>query len=237
VDHAARLHARARDRGVDFPVLWLVRGVLQPAFLVWLRLARSGRELIPPEGPVILAANHRSFLDPFVIGCLPPPGRPVHYMAKLELFAHPLVARLLNHLGAFPVRRGRNDDDALATARVLLERGAIVVIFPEGTRRRPGPPGSPRSGVGRLALESGAAVVPVAVAGTDAVRDGWRIRPRRVRLRCGPPLRVPRAEAPSQALAGRVTDRIWTAVRREWEALGGEPSPVVPEPAPERAAA
>lgn len=216
-----RFHTRARGQGVTLPLWWLVRLVLEPFFVTWLRMQRRGREHVPAGGPVILAANHRSFLDPFVIGCLLRPGRTVHYMAKLELFAHPVVGSVLNRLGAFPVRRGASDDEALETARVLLDRGAIVVIFPEGTRTRPGPLGAPRSGVGRLALETGAAVVPVAVLGTEGVRDGWRIRPHRVRVRCGPAVVLARVKEPSPALAARATARIWQGVEREWEALGG----------------
>ena len=182
-------------------------------------MRRLGREHIPHKGPVILPANHRSFLDPFVIGCLA--RRPVYYVAKKELFAHPVVGWLLNRLGAFPIDRGAGDQQAMDTARLILERGDCVVVFPEGTRQRPGPLGSPRRGVGRLALQTGAPVVPVAVPGTEAVRRGWRIRPHRVTLRCGEPLRLPRVENPTPAQAGALTDRIWPRVELQWEWLGG----------------
>ena len=105
----------------------------------------------------------------------------------------------------------------------ILERGDGVMIFPEGTRVRPGPLGRPRRGVGRLALETGAAVVPVAVIGTDEVRRGWRIYPRRVRVRAGAPLRFPQVDKPSAALAKAVTDRVWPCVELQWEWLGGTP--------------
>src|SRR4029077_17255981 len=99
------------------------------------------------------------------------------------LFARRWQAWILNALGAFPIDRGNADHDAMATAREILERGDVVVIFPEGTRIRPGTLGTPKRGVGRLALETGAPVVPVAVIGTEAIRRGWRIRPHKVRLR------------------------------------------------------
>ena len=214
-----RLHARARDRGVNPLVYWLVRAVLQPFFHLWFRLSRVARDHVPQEGPVILAANHRSFLDPFVIATLM--RRPVYFVAKKELFDRPLIAWLLNALGAFPVDRGNGDGDAMATARQILERGDCVVIFPEGTRVRPGGLGRPKRGVGRLALETGAPVVPVAVIGTERIRRGWRIRPHKVRIRAGAPLTFPLVDHPSPRLALAVTERIWPCVQLQWEWLGG----------------
>jgi 1-acyl-sn-glycerol-3-phosphate acyltransferase len=226
---------RARTRGADPLVYWLARAAVQPFCRVYFRLGRYGRAHIPARGPVLLVANHRSFLDPFVIGLMV--RRPVSFVAKEELFLfHPVASRLLAALGAFPIRRGGADQEAMATARAILDRGDCVLMFPEGTRVRPGPLGRPKRGVGRLALETGAPVVPVAVIGTEAVRDGWRIRPHRVSVRAGAPLRFPRVETPSPALAAAVTDRIWPCVELLWEWLGGEPrsrpAPAAPAPAP-----
>jgi len=189
---------------------------------VYLRMQRLGREHIPTEGPVILASNHRSFFDPFVIGTMT--RRPVYYVAKKELFAYNrLLSWLLNALGAFPVDRGAGDQDSIETAKAILGRGEIVLMFPEGTRTRPGALGKPRRGGGRLALETGAPVVPIAIIGTEDIRRGWRIRPRKVRLRAGRPLHFPKLDNASPALAGAVTDRFWPMVMLQWEWLGGVP--------------
>jgi 1-acyl-sn-glycerol-3-phosphate acyltransferase len=215
------LHTRAREKGVNPFAYLLVRVLFQPFFHVYFRMTRIGREHIPAKGPVVLAANHRSFLDPFVIATMA--RRPMYYVAKKELFRRRWMAWILNALGAFPVDRGTGDVDSIATAKAILARGDIVLIFPEGTRTRPGSLGKPKRGVGRLALETGAPVVPVAVIGTEAVRRGWRIRPHKVRIRAGRPLRFPQVEHVSPALAGAVTDRIWPCVMLQWEWLGGLP--------------
>jgi len=210
---------RTLHRGVNPLMYWVVRAMFVPFFLVYLRMQRVGREHLPRSGPLLLASNHRSFLDPFVIGTLV--RRPVYYMAKRELFEKRWQAWALNALGAFPVDRGAGDRAAMDTARAILARGDCVVVFPEGTRTRPGPLGTPRRGIGRLALETGAPVAPVAVIGSDEVRRGWRIRPRKVRLRVGRPLRYPTVESCSPALAAAVTDRIWACVSVQWYWLGG----------------
>jgi glycerol-3-phosphate dehydrogenase (NAD(P)+) len=220
-DHR-RLHVRARERGVNPIVYWVTRAFLQPFCHLYFRLSRIGREHIPETGPVIFAANHRSFIDPFVIGLCT--RRPIYYVAKREIFQiHPIISWFLSSLGAYPVHRGAGDGEMIETTRAILARGGCVVMFPEGTRTRPGTLGKPKRGVGRLALETGAPVVPVAVIGTESVRKGWRIRPRKIRIRIGRPLTFPRVEKPSPQLAAAVTDRIWPNVMLQWEWLGGLP--------------
>ncbi|HWD75100.1 MAG TPA: 1-acyl-sn-glycerol-3-phosphate acyltransferase [Solirubrobacteraceae bacterium] len=214
-----RVHRRTRERGVSPVVYGIVRVLFQSFFHVYFRMRRIGREHIPRSGPVIIAANHRSFLDPFVIACMA--RRPMYYVAKKEIFAYRPVAWILGALGAFPVDRGAGDAESITTAKAILARGGIVLIFPEGTRTRPGALGKPKRGVGRLALETGAPVVPVAVIGTEAIRKGWRIRPHKVRIRAGRALRFPHVSEPSVTLAGAVTDRIWPCVMLQWEWLGG----------------
>jgi 1-acyl-sn-glycerol-3-phosphate acyltransferase len=216
----SRYHARTREKGVNKPIFWAARVVLGAAIQVYFSLERTGRRNIPRKGPVILAANHRSFLDPFLIGCCL--RRPVYFVAKQELFNKRWQAWILNRLGAFPIKRGEADQESMETARLVLERGGALVIFPEGTRHRQGPLARPKRGAGRLALETGAPVVPIAILGSERARRGWRIRPVWVRIRCGRPLTFPRVERPSPRLAEEVTARLWPCVELQWEWLGGE---------------
>lgn len=219
----AQLRAKTLRRGVNVPLYLIVKAILVPSFRLFLRLQGIGGEEMPRSGPLLLASNHRSFLDPFVIGALM--RRPIYYVAKRELFRRRWQAWLLRSLGAFPIDRGASDEEAMATAKEILLRGDCVLIFPEGTRVRPGPLGAPRRGVGRLALETGAPVMPVAVIGTEQVRNGWRLRPSRVRVRFGRVSRFPRVGEVSPSLAAGATARVWACVALQWEWLGGQAPP------------
>ena len=218
-----RYHAYTRAHSVNWPIYLVARVFLTPFFLVYFRYARTGREYARLKGGLIVAANHRSFLDPFAIGGCLPWRRPMNYVAKVELFERRWQGWILSRLGAFPIRRGESDEEAMETARLIVERGGAVCIFPEGTRTRRGTLRAPKRGVGRLALQTGAPVLPTAVLGTEDVRRGWRIRPRKVKVRLGRAMTFPRAEEPSKALAETVTGRIWPNVLLQWEDLGGLP--------------
>lgn len=216
-------HEYTRRHGVN-PVLYLLARVfMTPFFLVYFRYARTGREHGRVRGGLIVASNHRSFLDPFAIGGALPWSRPMNYVAKVELFERRWQAWFLSRLGAFPIRRNESDEESMETARIVVERGGAVCIFPEGTRIRRGALAEPRRGVGRLALQTGAPVIPAAVLGTEHVRRGWRIRPRKVKVRLGRAMAFPRAEDPSRGLAATVTARIWPNVELQWEDIGGLP--------------
>lgn len=131
-----------------------------------------GLERVPLSGPVILAANHRSFYDVFVLGtCM---RRPIHYMAKQELFDNPVLGRVLPHTGTFPVRRGEADRGAIDSAREVLARGGILGIFIDGTRRHDDAVGGARAGAAMIAAMTGAPIVPVYLHGTDRVVDAPR---------------------------------------------------------------
>ena len=159
-------HERTRRRGVFALVYWPVRFVLKPALLGWFRLRRLGREHIP-DGGVILAANHRSFLDPFIIGaCLP---RPIYFVAKQELFETPwgwwsTASFLPGEAG----RVGRGEHRVTSVGCSPRERPWSS--SPRAPASGQGHSGRPKRGVGRLALETGAPVVPIALTGTERAR-------------------------------------------------------------------
>lgn len=146
-------------------------------FLLDMRV--TGRDNIPQDGGFILAVNHVMFYDvvPVQIAL---GARPIFYMAKGELFSNPLTALLFRSLLAFPVQRGAGDATALDFARRLLERGQVVGIFPEGTRSHGRGLGRGKSGAARLALLTGAPILPVAIDGTQ---DLLRAFPRRTQVR------------------------------------------------------
>ncbi|MGH2971275.1 MAG: lysophospholipid acyltransferase family protein [Gaiellaceae bacterium] len=144
------------------------------------RLRARGRENIPREGGCVLACNHVSSFDPWALGMPLWPRRYLRFMAKSELYWFPLTP-VLNGAGAFPVRRGQADAEAIDTAVRLAREGHVIAMFPEGTRRRKGLvkrfEARPRTGAARIALESGVPLVPAAVCGTDRL---LRLGPLRV---------------------------------------------------------
>ena len=153
--------------------------------------AVEGVEHVPREGAFLLAANHKSYLDPLLVGaCLP---REMRYFAKKELFRVPLLGPLVRIYGSIPVDRDAFDRKGLSLALEILARGQGLLVFPEGTRiRRPGL-AEPREGIGLLALRTGAPVVPVHVRSTwEPRRRLWRRIP--IRLRFGPALTFPRMD-------------------------------------------
>lgn len=220
-DVETRAHARARGKGVSPSLYRLLRVVLTPLLRVWFGLRVAGREHVPDEGPAILAPNHKSFWDPFFLGLAL--RRHVRYMAKLELFRGVLAA-VLPRLGAFPVRRGESDAEALGTARELLAKGALVVVFPEGTRvEETDALARPHHGAARLALDTGAPIVPVAIEGTASLWLGPLPKPRVVHVTFLPPVRP--TDVPAGADPGRelIDERVWPAVLDEYGRLHATP--------------
>jgi 1-acyl-sn-glycerol-3-phosphate acyltransferase len=172
---------------------------------------------VPDAGPAIVAPNHKSFLDAFFVGLST--RRRVCFMAKAELFRPPF-GWLLAQLGAFPVRRGEGDASALETARAILDAGGVGVMSPECTRvDEPDALGAPHHGAGRLALETGAPIVPTAILGTSRLWLGPVPKPRRIDISFLAPVA---ADAPEL-----IDDHVWPAVHEEYGRLRATPGAVV----------
>lgn len=153
---------------------------------VLFRMRITGLEHIPADGPVVFASNHISNLDPIFVSAVA--TRQIHFMAKSSLWTFAPLGKLMEALGAFPVRRGEADRDAIRAAIAHLDAGAGVGIFAEGHRQPHGRLGEPQPGFALLALRKGALTIPVALTGTD--RIGRHLLPRlsKVTITFGPPL-------------------------------------------------
>jgi 1-acyl-sn-glycerol-3-phosphate acyltransferase len=186
-----------------------VHAVAAPVIRAVWRLEVDGAAHVP-AGPLIVVANHDSLSDPFFLGAAV--ERPLRFLAKRELWRNGAVGWILDGLGGIPVDRQRGDVGAVAAAAQALDRGAAVAIFPQGTVL--GPADRPwQRGAARLALTTGAPVVPAAILGANAVlRPGTR-RPRRARVRVviGPPIVVERTE-PTIPATRELTERLRKAV-------------------------
>ncbi|MBE0446594.1 MAG: 1-acyl-sn-glycerol-3-phosphate acyltransferase [Actinobacteria bacterium] len=165
-------------------------------FKLLFRYEITGRQHIPREGSVILAANHMSYLDPIMIAFVSG-SRPVNFMAKAELLKIPVFGWILRKLNTFPIKRGLADKGAIAYVLRILSRGEVLLIFPEGTRYRNGELGQAHPGVASIALKTGTPIVPVGIIGTDQVMpNGSRLpRPVKLRARIGQPITVDKADA------------------------------------------
>ena len=211
--------ARAHQPGWTYTA---VRVVLTPIVMLLYRTRAIERANVPPAGPVILAPNHFSNMDHFF--CCVWLRRRIRFMTKSQIFGGPGVggaalSYLFKNAGHFPVRRGHNDAEAFVTAHSILERGGCVGIYAEGGRSRSGGLGEPRPGLGRLALESGAPVVPVAIHGSKDVRGWRRGRFPQVRVAFGEPVTLERVEAPSREQQVEAAAELFERVRTMYEEL------------------
>src|SRR5262245_61611050 len=170
---------------------WVIKGLLTPVLHVAYRVRVDGRDHVPASGPVILAANHRSFLDSIFIPLMV--RRRVTFVAKAEYFDDPKTAWFFRGVGQIPIRRegGSASQRALDAAMDVLGAGGVFGIYPEGTRTRDGHLHRGHTGVARLSLRSGTPIVPVGMIGTDEVQPVDKKMPRlfrRVAIRFGEPL-------------------------------------------------
>jgi 1-acyl-sn-glycerol-3-phosphate acyltransferase len=185
--------------------------LLTPVALTLYRTRAIGAGNVPAGGAFILAPNHFSNMDHFF--CCVYLRRRIRFMSKSQFFGNnPVLSYLFRVSGHFPVRRGHNDEEAFVTAHSVLARGGAVGIYAEGGRSRSGGLGEPRPGIGRLALESGLPVVPVAIHGSSDVRRWRHGHFPRVRVSYGEPLRFERRPDPDRdaqlAAARQIFDRV-----------------------------
>ena len=189
----------------------LVSGLLVfPVFRILFRGRTRGNGHVPMDGPLVVVANHGSHLDPPLLGHAL--GRPVAFMAKAELFSIPLLGRVIRACGAYPVKRGASDREAIRTATARLQEGWAIGVFLDGTRQENGRVNQPMPGAALLAARSGAALLPVAILNSHRALGVGRSRPRLVRLemRIGIPVpapnsrRKPELEATTRELQRRI---------------------------------
>jgi 1-acyl-sn-glycerol-3-phosphate acyltransferase len=140
-------------------------------------------------------------------------------MAKSQMFGPPVLTYVYKHGGVFPIRRGHRDEEAFKTAYTLLDQGKMLLVYVEGGRSRSRNLGEPRPGVGRIALESGAPIVPVAIHGSAAVRGWKRLRFPKVTVRFGEPLTFPVEPAPSRERQLEIATEVFDRVRAMYEEL------------------
>ena len=208
----AEYHERSRTKEPNW-VYGAVRVVTSTIALIFYRMRAYGRKNVPAEGPVILAPNHASNMDHFFCGVYL--RRQIRFMAKSQLFKNPVLTFIYTHGGVFPIRRGHRDEEAFKTAFTILERGGCMLMYPEGGRSRtPGELGDPKPGIGRIALESGAPVVPVAIINSDRVRRWRKFDFPTVRVSYGEPVSFPVEKGASRERHQEVSEEIFSHVRR-----------------------
>lgn len=181
------------------------------------RFRSTGEEHIPREGGFVLSANHMSNLDPWPLAIPLYPDRQLRFMAKAEMYKPPLKW-ILESAGAFPVRRGQRDEEAMERAVELAKSGEVVAIFPEGTRRNKGRikraikksvRAKPRTGAARVAIAAGVPLVPAAIGGTESL---LKLGPLRVAY--GPPIELEDLKDLDLRRASKIaTERLMESIR------------------------
>jgi 1-acyl-sn-glycerol-3-phosphate acyltransferase len=215
-EHFDPFHERARTREPDW-AYELTRELTSLYAYTLLRARAISVPNVPGSGPVILAPNHFSFMDHFLIGCYI--RRKVRFMAKSQLFKGPMQF-IYTHGGVFPVRRGARDEETFITAETILARGGAVAMYCEGGRSRTGKVSEQaKRGIGRLALETGAPVVPIAIHGSSRIRNWKRLQFPKTTIQYGEPIRWEAIENPTREQQQAVADEILIEIRRLYAGL------------------
>jgi 1-acyl-sn-glycerol-3-phosphate acyltransferase len=211
-----RYHERARTQQPNW-VYELVRLLTSLYSFTFFRARSIASDNVPPSGPVILAPNHFSFMDHFFLGAFI--RRKVRFMAKSQLFAKPFVW-IYSPGGVFPVRRGARDEEAFITAEKILSDGGCVAMYCEGGRSRSGQlSDKPKRGIGRLALESGAVIVPVAIHGSSKVRNWKKLQFPKVTVQYGEPFRYERVSEPTREQQQAAAEDIFSEIKALYAGL------------------
>jgi 1-acyl-sn-glycerol-3-phosphate acyltransferase len=216
-EHFDRFHERSRTREPDW-AYELTRVITSLYAYAFLRTRAISTEKVPGAGGVILAPNHFSFMDHFLMGCYI--RRKVRFMAKSQLFKPGPMQFIYTHGGVFPVRRGARDEETFITAETILARGGAITMYCEGGRSRTGNVAEQaKRGIGRLALETGAPVVPIAIHGSSRIRNWKRLQFPQVTVQYGDALRWERTENPTREQQQEVADEILTQIRALYSGL------------------
>jgi len=215
-EHFDRFHKRSREREPDW-VYELVRIVTSLYAMTFLRARSITVQNVPGKGAVIMAPNHFSFMDHFLMGCYI--RRKVRFMAKSQLFKGPMQF-IYTHGGVFPVRRGARDEETFITAKAILARGGAITMYCEGGRSRTGKVAEQaKRGIGRLALETGAPVVPIAIHGSAKVRNWKRLQFPKVTIQYGEAIRWEPIENPTREQQQAVADQVLVEIRHLYRGL------------------
>ncbi len=186
---------------------WIVNIVIKLLFDIRV----EGIEQVPFEGPLVICANHISWLDPIVVACIVP--RPIHFMAKNELFENKFMAWLLTKLHAFPVKRKKADVGAIRRGLTVLNNGEVIGIFPEGTRQKtPDKLGEAHGGAALLAIKTEACVLPIAIRGKYGFRST-------VRIACGRPFVITATTGKLSADVKQGSAQVMKSIKDLWESL------------------
>jgi 1-acyl-sn-glycerol-3-phosphate acyltransferase len=212
-----RFHERARTREPDW-AYDLTRVLTSLYAYTFLRVRAISPEKAPGSGAVLLAPNHFSFMDHFLMGCYT--RRKVRFMAKSQLFKPGPMQYIYTHGGVFPVRRGARDEEMFITAETILKRGGAITMYCEGGRSRSGKVATEaKRGIGRLALETGAPVVPIAIHGSSRIRNWKRLQFPKTTVQYGDALRWERIENPTREQQQAVADEILLQIRALYAGL------------------
>jgi 1-acyl-sn-glycerol-3-phosphate acyltransferase len=214
-EYFTQFHAAAR-KGVGWTYT-LARIVLTLPTILIYRVRGIGVKNVPREGALVLAPNHFSQMDHFFVGVYL--RRKIRFMAKSQMFGPPVLTYIYKHGGVFPIRRGHHDEEAFRTAYTILDQDGMLLVYAEGGRSRSEEMGTPKPGIGRIALESGVPIVPVAIYGSARVRGWKRLRFPRVTVQFGEPVSFAVEPSPSRERQLEAATEVFDRVREMYEGL------------------